>query len=68
MDLMNNIRELRKSKGYSQADMAELLETTQQQYSKYENGIHELPIRHLVTICNHFHVSSDILLGLNFEG
>ena len=65
MDLMNKIRELRKEKGYSQSDMAELLETTQQQYSKYEKGVHELPIRHLVTICKQFHVSADWLLDLD---
>lgn len=67
MALMDNIRKLRKSRGYNQSDMAELLNTTQQQYSKYENGTHELPIRHLVTICNHFQVSSDELLEIKTE-
>lgn len=67
MALMDNIRNLRKSRGYSQSDMAELLNTTQQQYSKYENGTHELPIRHLVTICNHFQTSSDELLEIKIE-
>lgn len=67
MALMDNIRKLRKSRGYNQSDMAELLNTTQQQYSKYENGTHELPIRHLVTICNHFQVSSDELLEIKIE-
>lgn len=67
MALMDNIRNLRKSRGYNQSDMAELLNTTQQQYSKYENGMHELPIRHLITICNHFQVSSDELLEIKIE-
>lgn len=67
MALMDNIRKLRKSREYNQSDMAELLNTTQQQYSKYENGTHELPIRHLVTICNHFQVSSDELLEIKIE-
>lgn len=67
MALMDNIRILRKSRGYNQSDMAELLNTTQQQYSKYENGTHELPIRHLITICNHFQVSSDELLEIKIE-
>lgn len=67
MALMDNIRKLRKSRGYNQSDMAELLKTTQQQYSKYENGTHELPIRHLVTICNHFQASADELLEIKIE-
>lgn len=67
MALMDNIRKLRKSKGYNQSDMAELLQTTQQQYSKYENGTHELPIRHLITICNHFQVSADELLEIKLK-
>lgn len=64
MGLMDNIKKLRKKNGYSQADMAELLETTQQQYSKYEKGTHELPTRHLIKICKHFGISSDVVLGL----
>lgn len=67
MGLMDNIRKLRKERGYSQADMAELLQTTQQQYSKYENGTHEFPVRHVVKVCNHFNVSSDELLGINVK-
>ncbi len=64
MNYIDRIKETRKALGKSQSDMAELLGTTQQQYSKYENGIHELPIRHLVTICAEFHVSADYILGL----
>ncbi len=45
MDYMNKIRQIRIARSYTQADMAELLETTQQQYSAYENGRNELPIR-----------------------
>lgn len=65
MDYINKIRELRKERGYSQADIAEILETTQQHYSCYENGKNEMPIRHLIKICQFFHVSADWLLGLN---
>ncbi len=65
MDYIDRIIVLRKAMGKKQTDMAQLLETTQQQYSKYENRIHELPIRHLITICQFFNVSSDELLGLN---
>jgi transcriptional regulator with XRE-family HTH domain len=65
MDYINKIKELRKERGYSQADIAEVLETTQQHYSCYENGKNEMPIRHLIKICQFFHVSADWILGLN---
>ena len=64
MEYINKLKETRKKNGYTQQDMAELLETTQQQYSKYEKGLHELPIRHLITICRTLKVSSDWLLGI----
>ena len=59
-----NLYAIRTKHGKSQADLAELLQTTQQQYSKYERGIQELPARHIITICKQFKVSSDYLLGL----
>ena len=65
MDYINNIRKLRKERGYSQADIAEILETTQQHYSCYENGKNELPIRHLIALCKFYHVSADEILGIN---
>ena len=70
MEYIANIKSLRKLHGFSQKDMADLLQTTQQQYSKYENMKQELPIRHLVTICKRFEVSADWILGLNnnFQG
>ncbi len=68
MDYIDRIRAIRKKNGKSQADMALLLETTQQQYSRYEIRTNELPIRHLVTICQYFQVSADEILGLGEQG
>lgn len=64
MDFIQNIRRIRKERGYSQEDIAELLNTTQQQYSKYENGANEIPVRHIITLCRFYQISSDWLLGL----
>ena len=65
MDVMNNLRTIRKERKLSQADIAEVLNTTQQQYSKYENGTHEIPIRHIITLCHYYGISSDQLLGIS---
>lgn len=67
MDYMDKIKQLRKERGLTQEDMAEALKTTQQQYSKYENEVHELPIRHLITICKLLKISADEMLGLEEE-
>lgn len=61
------LRELRESRDLKQSDIAMVLNTTQQVYSRYETGINELPLRHVVTLCRFFHVSADYLLGLNKE-
>ncbi len=61
------LRELRESRDLKQSDIAMVLNTTQQVYSRYETGINELPLRHLVTLCRFYHVSADFLLGLNKE-
>lgn len=64
MRLIENIRTIRKKRGYSQEAIAEVLSTTQQQYSKYENGKNEIPVHHVVTLCKFYNISSDWLLGL----
>ena len=64
MDLVSNIRQLRLDAGLSQAEVGELLQTTQQQYSKYELGLHEIPVRHIITLCKFYQVSADWVLGL----
>lgn len=59
-----NLREIRTAKGYSQLEIANVLNTTQQQYSKYETGTQELPARHILTLCQFYRVSADELLGI----
>ena len=64
MDVITNLRKIRRDRGLSQMDIAEVLNTTQQQYSKYENGQNEIPVRHVITLCKFYEISSDWLLGL----
>lgn len=67
MDITHNLKKIRKAKRYSQEDIAEVLQMTQQQYSRYEVGTHEIPVRHVVTLCKFYGISSDWLLGLKDE-
>ena len=59
------LRELREDRDLKQSEIAGLLGTTQQVYSRYENGVNELPIRHLITLCRYYGVSADYVLGLS---
>ena len=58
------IRELREDHDLTQRELAEILGTTQQVYSRYEKGINEIPLRHIITRCNFYKVSADYILGM----
>ena len=59
------LRELREDRDLMQADVAAVLKTTQQVYSRYEKGINELPIYRLKMLCQFYQVSADYILGLS---
>ncbi len=62
--MYQRLKDLREDADLKQADIAELLQTTQQQYSKYERGIQEIPARHLITLAKFYKTSVDYLLGV----
>lgn len=57
------LRGLREDKDLKQSDIADLIKTTQQQYSKYETGESELPTRVLTILADFYGVSTDYILG-----
>ena len=59
----NRIKEIREDKGYTQTDIAKILHTTQQQYSKYELGIQIIPLEKINTLANYYNTSIDYLVG-----
>ncbi len=58
------LKESRKLSGKTQSEVAKILHMTQQQYSRFENGIYELNYEQIVTLCKLYDVSSDYLLNL----
>ena len=64
MDYHKRLRELRIEHGYTQEQIAYILHTRQEQYSKYENGKRDLPIKHLIALCCLYRVSADYVLGI----
>lgn len=57
------LRDMREDKDLKQSDIAEMIGTTQQQYSRYENGESEIPLRALVVLADYYGVSADYLMG-----
>ena len=64
IEVGKRIKESRKLSGYTQKQVASILLMTQQQYSRFENGIFELSYSQLIKISELFDVSVDYLLGL----
>ena len=58
------LRDLREDNDKSQADIALLLGMKQQQYARYESGVQEIPLHHLITLAKYYNVSLDYLAGL----
>lgn len=62
---IERIRELREDNDKTQSEIADILCTTQQVYSRYEKGDNEIPVRHIITLCKYYNVSADFILGLS---
>jgi transcriptional regulator with XRE-family HTH domain len=58
------LKECRKNVNMTQREVAKILAMTQQQYSRFENGIYELNYDQIVKLCQLFGVSSDYILGI----
>lgn len=57
------LRELRLSRGYSQQELADMLDVTKQTISQYERGVRRPGQEDLIALCDVFNVTSDYLLG-----
>ena len=64
MKYFQRLKDLREDHEKTQKQIAEILNTTQPQYARYENGERELPIRHYITLAKYYNVSLDYLTGL----
>ena len=64
MVYIKRIRDLREDHDKTQQEIADILETSQTMYARYERGANELPLHHLITLCKYYNVSADYILGL----
>ena len=64
MNYIKKLRDLREDHDMTQQDVADILGNSQTMYARYERGANELPIRHLIKLCEFYKVSSDYILGI----
>lgn len=64
---MNRIKELREDRDLSQSKIAEIIKTTQQQYSKIETGKSDISGEKLKLLAEFYNISADYILGLTDE-
>lgn len=62
------LKELRENAYLTQAELGKILGTTQQQYFKYERGLQEIPVHHLITLANYYRTSIDYIVGRINQG
>lgn len=52
-----NLKQARKDKGLTQSQVAAILHMTQQQYSRFENGVFELNYGQIIYLCKLYDVT-----------
>ena len=60
---INRLKDLREDHEYNQKEVAKIIRTTQQQYSKYETGIRLIPIDKLDMLADLYNTSIDYIVG-----
>lgn len=61
------LKEFRAKLNLTQKEAAESIGIDQRQWSRYENGTNEFPIRYLKEICLKYNISADEILGIRTE-
>lgn len=64
---MYRIRDLREDNDLSQAEVAKIINTTQQQYSKIETGKSDICGEKIIKLAEFYNVSADYILGITDE-
>ncbi len=62
------LKELRKEAGYTQKQVAKLLNKSETGYASWEQGLSEPSVNDLRRLCNIYEITADCLLGLEDIG
>ena len=61
----NNLKVARRAKGYTQKAVAAQMYMTQQQYSRFENGVFELNYEQILRLCELLDITPNALFGIS---
>ena len=61
---MIRLKDIREDRNLNQADIAKILNTTQEQISKWERGVQLMGIDKYMILAKYYNVSIDYLCGL----
>ena len=64
MKYYQRLKDIREDRDKSQEEIAELLQTTRQQYARWENGQYQTPVEVLKALAQYYNISIDYLVGL----
>ena len=59
-----NLKQARKDKGLTQNEVAKIMNMTQQQYSRFENGVFELNYSQIIELCEVYDITPNELFNL----
>lgn len=64
MEIYQRLKDLREDNDLKQSDVADALGMKQQQYSEYERGKRDAPMRVYIELAKFYNVSLDYIAGL----
>ena len=67
MQYYQRIKEIREDRDIKQKEIAEILQTDQSYYSKYERGLNPMTADQIIILCRYYNLSADYMLGLSDE-
>lgn len=65
MRFSQRLKDLREDNDKSQAEIAEIIGTTQSYYAQYENGKRVMPLERALILAKYYSVSLDYLTGIS---
>ena len=65
MYIYKNMAEIRKKRGLTQGEIAEVLGVTRQQYQLYESGTREIKLHLMIVLADYYGVTLDYLADRN---
>ena len=60
-----NLKQARKDAGFTQKQVAQKFNMTQQQYSRFENGVFELNYTQILDLCKLYNITPNELFSID---